>query len=67
MTTIADTEFLRAKRLRAALESLPEDRPLDLRRANEKVWPRSYARAATRSQMRAACDNDDDLFDNVPV
>lgn len=67
MTTITDTDILRANRLRAALEAMPQDRPLGLRAAAGKTGTRPFARAVTRTQMRAACDNDDDLFDNVPV
>lgn len=67
MTMIYDTDVLRARRLRAALENLPADQPRETRADESAPRPRSGTRRSATGRSWPVSDNDDDLFDNVPI
>ncbi len=65
MTGIKTTETNRADRLRAALESPGQDRP---QHPGSHPTRRSWLGAATAPWARPVdLDEDEDLFDNVPL
>ena len=68
MTTLTKTDIRRADRLKATIDAVPEDHPSGLRPA--VPWNRFDAvggATVAQGRGRAIFDDDDDLFDNVPI